>query len=365
MRAIKSTEDSFRKQLEIDTKDILFICGGALVDLEKTISERKTFFFFHSFCTIPFEEPWFSILFLNFLGVDNESLVYIRSFNMYILGYDFIWIDHTEFLMMKHALRSFMEITEEGRREAQCNMFSGLEGLVEKVEARHIDTKDILFICGGAFVDLEKTISENSSIGFGAPVRGNMRSGLITNAAIASSLLESVESSDLIAYGLIPEFVGRFPILVNLSALTEDQLVQVLMEPKNALGKQYKKMFSINNVKLYFTEKALRLIAKKAMAKNTSARGLRAILESILTDAMYEIPDTKRGNDKIDAVVVDEDSVGTTNAPGCGGKILCGNGALERYLEETKLKDQVENDVRTETEVVEGESEASSRAMSM
>ncbi|KAI5679578.1 hypothetical protein M9H77_00805 [Catharanthus roseus] len=210
-----------------------------------------------------------------------------------------------------------------------------------------IDTKDILFICGGAFADLGKTISErrqDSSIGFGAPVRGNMRSGLITNAAIASSLLESVESSDLIAYGLIPEFVGRFPILVNLSALTEDQLVQV---------------------KLHFTEKALRLIAKKAMAKNTSARGLRAILESILTDAMYEIPDTKRGNDKIDAVVVDEDSVGTTNAPGCGGKILCGNGALERYLEETKLKDQVENDVRTETEVVEGESEASSRAMSM
>ncbi|KAI5679477.1 hypothetical protein M9H77_10427 [Catharanthus roseus] len=121
-----------------------------------------------------------------------------------------------------------------------CNVFA----------ARLIDTKDILFICGGAFVDLEKTISErlqDSSIGFGAPVRGNMRSGLITNAAIASSLLESdiscsmfavvkvgeypfqVESSDLIAYGLIPEFVGRFPILVNLSGLTEDQLVQFML----------------------------------------------------------------------------------------------------------------------------------------
>ncbi|KAI7738632.1 hypothetical protein M8C21_013872, partial [Ambrosia artemisiifolia] len=116
-----------------------------------------------------------------------------------------------------------------------------------------IDTKDILFICGGAFIDLEKTISErrqDSSIGFGAPVRANMRSDRVINATVTSSLLESVESSDLIAYGLIPEFIGRFPILLSLSALTEDQLVQVLMEPKNALGKQYKKLFQMNNVSI-------------------------------------------------------------------------------------------------------------------
>ncbi|KAM0066558.1 putative ATPase, AAA-type, core, P-loop containing nucleoside triphosphate hydrolase [Helianthus debilis subsp. tardiflorus] len=116
-----------------------------------------------------------------------------------------------------------------------------------------IDTKDILFICGGAFINLEKTISErrqDSSIGFGAPVRANMRSDIVTNAAVTSSLLESVESSDLIAYGLIPEFIGRFPILLSLSALTEDQLVQILMEPKNALGKQYKKLFQMNNVSI-------------------------------------------------------------------------------------------------------------------
>ncbi|CAK9187491.1 unnamed protein product [Ilex paraguariensis] len=232
-----------------------------------------------------------------------------------------------------------------------------------------IDTKDILFICGGAFIDLEKTISErrqDSSIGFGAPVRANMRTGGITNAVVTSSLLESVESSDLIAYGLIPEFIGRFPILVSLSALTEDQLVQVLTEPKNALGKQYKKLFSMNNVKLHFSEKALRLIAKKAMAKNTGARGLRAILESILTDAMYEIPDVKTGIDRVDAVVVDEESVGSVNAPGCGGKILRGEGGLERYLAEIKLKDHVGNAGAVGGEQQAGESEvSSSRAMSM
>ncbi|KAL0927797.1 hypothetical protein M5K25_002008 [Dendrobium thyrsiflorum] len=152
-----------------------------------------------------------------------------------------------------------------------------------------IDTKDILFICGGAFVGLEKTISErrkDSSIGFGAPVCANMAIGAPINAAVTSSLLESVESGDLIAFGLIPEFVGRFPIVVSLSGLTMDQLVQVLTEPKNALCKQYRKMFDMNNVKLHYSERALRLIAAKAIVKSTGARALRAILESILTDAI-------------------------------------------------------------------------------
>ncbi|KAI3500207.1 hypothetical protein L1887_36025 [Cichorium endivia] len=152
---------------------------------------------------------------------------------------------------------------------------------------------------------------QDSSIGFGAPVRANMRNSPLTNVAVTSSLLESVESSDLIAYGLIPEFIGRFPILVSLSALTEDQLVQVLMEPKNAVGKQYKKLFQMNDVNLHFTDKAQRLIAQKAMAKNTGARRLRAILETLLTDSMYEIPDAKTGSDRVDAVVIDDESVGS------------------------------------------------------
>nr|CAB3450095.1 unnamed protein product [Digitaria exilis] len=226
-----------------------------------------------------------------------------------------------------------------------------------------IDTKDILFICGGAFVDLEKTISErrqDSSIGFGAPVRANMRAGGISSAQVTSSLLESVESGDLIAYGLIPEFIGRFPVLVSLAALNEDQLVQVLMEPKNALGKQFKKLFSMNNVKLHFTDGALRIIAKKAMSKNTGARGLRTILENILMDSMYEIPDAKSGEERIDAVVVDEDAVGSAEQPGCGAKILYGDGALDRYLSQIKASGTVAGNE------VDGEAELSaSRAIGM
>ncbi|KAL5989374.1 hypothetical protein ACLOJK_010264 [Asimina triloba] len=238
---------------------------------------------------------------------------------------------------------------------------------IDSDEVAHIDTKDILFICGGAFVDLEKTISErrqDSSIGFGAPVRSNMRTGGLTNAVVTSSLLESVESSDLIAYGLIPEFIGRFPILVSLSSLSEDQLVQVLTEPKNALGKQYKRLFEMNNVKLHFTENALRLIARKAMAKNTGARGLRSLLENILMEAMYEIPDKRIGSDRIDAVVVDEEAVGSIDGQGCGAKILCGDGALERFLSQNNLKQVVMSPDGSEGET-EAESDLPSRVAVM
>lgn len=213
---------------------------------------------------------------------------------------------------------------------------------------------------------MEKTISErrqDSSIGFGAPVRANMRTGGLTDAVVTSSLLESVESGDLIAYGLIPEFIGRFPILVSLSALNEDQLVQVLTEPKNALGKQYKKMLSMNNVKLHFTENALRLIAKKAIAKNTGARSLRAILEKILTEAMFEIPDVKTGTDMVDAVLVDEEAVESIEEQGCGAKVLRGEGALEQFLHETKSSNPLGRDEMTQ-ELLQREMEVSSRAMS-
>ncbi|KAI3815690.1 hypothetical protein L1987_15369 [Smallanthus sonchifolius] len=129
------------------------------------------------------------------------------------------------------------EVVDKGYRFSRSNNNNNTRGLVNLAgggggggDPPEIDTKDILFICGGAFIDLEKTISErrqDSSIGFGAPVRANMRTGGVTTAAVTSTLLETVESSDLIAYGLIPEFVGRFPILVNLLALTENQLVQI------------------------------------------------------------------------------------------------------------------------------------------
>lgn len=163
-----------------------------------------------------------------------------------------------------------------------------------------IDTTNILFICGGAFVGLEKIIDkrkDTSGIGFGSVLK--QRDGVYSDS------IGDLQPDDLIKYGLIPEFVGRLPIIAALNPLTEDDLVRILSEPKNSVVKQYKKLFSLNNVTLEFTDGALQAISKKATQLKTGARGLRTIVEESMLDLMYDIPSDKT----IAKVVIDKDFI--------------------------------------------------------
>jgi ATP-dependent Clp protease ATP-binding subunit ClpX len=168
-------------------------------------------------------------------------------------------------------------------------------------EFLQVDTTNILFICGGAFSGLEKIIAnrlEGKSIGFGAHVADpdDRRTG---------EILKQIEPEDLLKYGLIPEFVGRLPVTATLEDLDIAALVKILSEPKNALVKQYRRLFEMESVALTFTEDALEAVAKKAIERKTGARGLRSILETILLDTMFELP-TMHG---VSEVVVDKDVV--------------------------------------------------------
>jgi len=168
-------------------------------------------------------------------------------------------------------------------------------------EFLQVDTTNILFICGGAFAELDKIIEsrgKGSSIGFGAQVKDFTEKSL-------TETIKNLEPEDLIRYGLIPEFIGRMPIIATLNDLDEKSLVKILTEPKNSLIKQYKKLFEFENVELEFKDDGILEIAKKAISKKTGARGLRSILESILLKTMFELPD----KEDVLKVTVDKQSV--------------------------------------------------------